>query len=804
MSLLHQPGLSGHEGRHITHLAPPERATVRLPLPLTPLLGREREVAAVGALLRRAEVRLLVLTGPGGVGKTRVALQVARDVANAFLDGVAFVPLAPIIDPDLVLPTVAAAFGLQDTGAQPLRDRLAAFLGTRRLLLVLDNFEQVLPAALEVAGLLAACPALTVLVTSRSVLRVSGERDYPVPPLTLPAPGPGDAPRVVSVVQAEQADAIRLFVERAQAVRPDFTLTPENVGAVVAICHRLDGLPLAIELAAARIAIFPPMALLARLERRLPLLTEGPRDHPARLRTMRNAIAWSHDLLDPDHQALFRRLAVFVGGFTLDEAEAVTNAGDDQGIAILKGLMALVDGSLVRHVERADGESRFVMLETVREYGLERLEGSGEAPAVRDRHATHFLARAEQAEPSLFGPEGRAWLTTLDLEYGDLRAAIAWAVASGQTTWGLRLAGALWRFWYAHGHHKEGRAWLRSALADTKVASSLSRAKALVGAALLEHCGGDEARALAWGEAGLALYHHRQDRSGTALALYVLGKIAEDNGDYDQANTQFNEALTLFRAEDDPVWTGLTLAHLGSVAYGRGEYTGAKAVLAEALTLQRTTGHGYGAAVSLLYLGHLALSEGDPVTAAVRYGESLTGWREEDFRPGLAEVLSGLASVAGACEQPERAGRLFGAAEAIRQVIGLPARLPERAMYDHAAAQVLQDVGEVGFRAAWNAGQAMLIEEALGEGIALVTELAGSSGAPSRAEGGAPPLVSNLTSRERDVLRLLTEGRSDKEIAAALFISPRTASKHVAAILGKLGVESRTAAATLALRDRLV
>ncbi len=287
-------------------------------------------------------------------------------------------------------------------------------------------------------------------------------------------------------------------------------------------------------------------------------------------------------------------------------------------------------------------------------------------------------------------------------------------------------------------------------------------------------------------------------------ALDVLGKIAEDNGDYDQAKSRFDEALTLFWSEDDRVWIGLTLDHLGSVAYGRGEHERATAVLTEALTLQRTTGHGYGIAVSLLYLGHLALAEGDPVTAALRYGESLTGWQEEDFRPGIAEVLSGLASVAGALGQPERAARLFGAAEATRQAIGLPARLPERAMYDRSVAQVLRDVGEAEFSAAWNAGQAMPIEEALAESVALVTELAGSSGAPTRVDGGPPPLASNLTSRERDVLRLLTEGRSDKEIAAALFISPRTASKHVAAILGKLGVASRTGAATIALRDRLV
>lgn len=779
---------------HLAHTRPrqpishvPHDVTV----PLTPLIGREAQVEAVGDLLRGSDVRLVTLTGPGGVGKTRLAVQVATDAAEHFPGGVWFVSLASIADPAFVASSIAQALGVREAGDEPLIDRLTARVGGQRMLLVLDNFEQVIGAAPLLVDLLGSCPGLSVLATSRSRLRVSGEYEYAVPPLGLTV-------ETEALHGFSTPSAVRLFVERARAVKSDFTLTAENAPIVVDMCRRLDGLPLAIELGAARVKVLSLPALLARLERRLPLLTGGPRDMPERQRTMRGAVAWSHDLLGAEDQRLFRLHGVFAGGFTLAAAEAVA-AGDGD---IFDGIASLIDSSLLRPEVDRPGEPRFAMLETVREFALERLDASGEEAATRNRHAAYFLTLVEQVEPKVIGPDGRTWLAVLDREHDNLRAVLAWSVTSGQPATILRLSGALWRFWYAHGHHGEGRAWLRTALAVARTADLSSRAKASVGAAMLEHSGGDQIAALARGEEGLALYRRLHDRTGTAVALYVLGRMAEANGEYDRAEIRFNEAVTLFRSEHDLVWTGLALDHLGSIAYGRGEHERAKGILSESLALQVTTGHGYGAAVSLLYLGHLALTEGDHATAARRYGESLVKWREEDFRPGIPEVLSGLASVAAARGMSERAVRLFGAAEFARQAIGLPAGMPEQAMYDRGTTGARHDLGEAGFAAAWRTGQAMSIEPALVEAAAVAAEIGWSTDRPG--DDDTVQSEPHLTSRELDVLRLLIEGRSDKEIADALFISPRTVQTHITNLFAKLGVNRRAAAASAAVRHGLI
>jgi predicted ATPase len=426
----------------------PNRARHNLPSRLTSFIGREREVRAARELLLRDGVRLVTLTGPGGTGKTRVALQTTAEVLDAFEDGVVFVELAPIAAPTLVVPTVAQAVGVRDAGNRPAMEALEAYLRDRRLLLLLDNFEQVVAAAPDIARLLAACPGLKVLVTSRAPLHLSGEHEYPVPPLPLPIVGdPG------STAELAANPAVALFVQRAQEVRPDFGLTDENAATVAEVCRRLDGLPLAIELAAARIKLLPPRELLARLERRLPLLTGGPRDAPERQRTLRDAIAWSHDLLDDVEQVLFRRLSVFVGGCSIQAAGGVCVADADLGFDVLDGVASLLNKSLLRREDGPGGEPRFSMLETVREYALERLEACGETTAIRRRHAEFFLDLAERIEVELWGPDQSALLDRCEAEHDNFRAVLAWTQGAGDDpVTALRLAAGLAQFWNIRSH----------------------------------------------------------------------------------------------------------------------------------------------------------------------------------------------------------------------------------------------------------------------------------------------------------------------------------------------------------------
>ncbi len=527
-------------------------STHNLPVQPTSLIGRAQEVTTIQHLLRREDVRLLTLTGPGGIGKTRLGLQVAAVLSETFTDGVYFVNLAPLSDPTLVVPAIAQTMGILEMGGQLLLERLKEQLQQQQVLLLLDNFEQVVGAAVQVAGLLSACPQLKVLVTSREVLHVRAEHEFAVPPLALPDPR-----HLADLAALGQYEAVALFLERARATKSDFQLTATNARAIAEICARLDGLPLAIELAAARIKLLPPQVLLARLGQRLVVLTSRTQDMPARHQTLRHTIAWSYDLLNAQEQRLFRRLAVFMGGWTLEAAEAVSTAVGDTDADVLEGMASLLDKSLLQRTERDGEEPRFAMLETIREYGLEVLASGGEAQATRAAHAAYYLALAEQAEPQLSGPQQLSWFERLEREHDNLRAALSWFLeqgAAGQNNkLALRLGGALSQFWWLRGYVSEGWHWLERALEISRGVRSAVRAKALVGAGQLATLQDDFGQAEALYAEGLALYREQGDRRGSATALSRRGYATMMRSNYAQARALLEEALALFRETSNRV-----------------------------------------------------------------------------------------------------------------------------------------------------------------------------------------------------------------------------------------------------------
>ncbi len=754
-----------------------------LPAQPTVLIGRQRELAAARQCLRRDGLRLLTLTGAPGVGKTRLALAIAARLVGEYADGVCFVDLAPTRDPAALADAVAEPLGIGQVGAGVRLESLKQGLRRKRLLLVLDNFDQLVSAAPLVADLLATCPEVTILVTSREALQLRWEQVLPVLPLATP-----DPTRVATPKEMLNYPAVSLFVERARAASPTFAFGRHNAVTVAEICTRLDGLPLAIELAASRVATLTPQAMLARMASRLDLLRNGARDAPARHQTLRVAIRWSYDLLTGAEQAVFRRLGVFVGGCTLEAVEAVCCSGEDTP-PVLEIVASLVGKSLLRQEEQADGQPRFRMLETIREYCLELLDGlaADEGEAVRSRQAAHCLALAQAAEPELSGREQLLWLQRLDGDHENLRAALRWLQDRGKAEDFLRLVGALWLFWDIRGHLQEGRGWLHAALALGEGASARLRAPALYGAGILACRQGDYPAADRLLAASLDLWRELQDRVGVMWSLDGLGLVAEEQGDDARGSLLFAESLTLARELGHVSGAWAALNNLGNAAADRGSFTEAKAFYEESLALGRAARDGRVVGFTLANLAGVARFLGDWHEAAAYGQEALRLLYELADVRAIPVVLSILAMVASAEKEWRRAVRLFGAAESLSEAAGAPQSPANRSHFAQDLATARSRLGEAQFAAAWAWGRALRA----GEAVAYVLAAPRTATADPRARPPVSGSTATLTSREREVAALIALGQKDHEIATALVISRRTAESHTASIIRKLGFASR-------------
>jgi predicted ATPase/DNA-binding CsgD family transcriptional regulator len=775
-------------------------------------------------------VRLVTLTGPAGVGKTRLALELATGLQNDFRDGVLLVELTPLTEPTLVTQAVASVVGVREQPGDPLLGTLVDSLRTQALLLVLDGCERLVGACAELAeGLLRSCPGLRVLATSLEALHIPGEEHWGVLPLAVP-----DLRETPAQYVTDYA-AVQLFVERSVSILPGFAVTERNAPAIAYICHQLDGIPLALELAAAWVKTLNVEQIAARLEDRLQLLTGGSRTATPRHQTLRAAIEWSYDLLGEDERLLFNRLSAFAGGFAL---EAVEDVGTGDGLevrGVLHLLDRLVDKSLVT-AEEHRGEQRYQLLESLRLYGRERLVRSGEAELTYRRHAAHYLALAEFAELELWRSDLAVWLDRLDTEHENLRAALRWSVGHGEAETALRLGAALSRFWQVRGHLSEGSQWLQGGLLWTTGVSGATRARALDAAGhlardqgdldqaavlyeqslalhrelgnsrgtalVLNNLGvmaqfqGDNRRAVALLEESLALFRTMGDESGIAVSLLTLGSMAQLEGDLARARAWYEESLALFRTLGDVHGVGAVLNNLGNLASVCGDHTAAESCYEQGVALFRELGDHREVAACLSNLARLAWDGGNPQRAALLCGESLAIFHALGDTRSIASCLELLGTVASMWEMHGRAVQLFAAAETLRQ--GTGAKAPAHgADHERALVALRTTLGEDGFAAAWAAGCALPAEKAINDALAL-KEPAKPQALATRTRANA------LTRREREVAVLIARGLTNRQIAAALFVAERTADTHVEHILAKLGLHSRAQVAAWAVAQSLV
>ncbi len=745
-----------------------DRFPDNLPRQLTSFIGRERELQDLKGLLQRS--RLLTLTGPGGSGKTRLGLQLAAEVIGGFSDGVYFVPLAPVGNPDLVLSSIAQGIGLRDVGDRPLLDRLRSHLESARVLLLLDNFEHLIASAPVVAHILQATAELRIVVTSRAPLHVSGEQEFDVPPLQVPDQAS------VTVAAVAGCESVRLFAERARAARPGFVLDEENAAVIAGITQRLDGLPLAVELAAARIKLLPPAALLARLDHSLPLLVGGARDLPQRQQTLRGTIAWSYGLLGAGTGRLLAACSVFRGGISLEGAESVCAAAIDLGVEVLDGLEELVDQSLLRRVEGTGGP-RFGMLYMVREYAAERLAEMPERARVEEAHAARFLTLAEVAARGLRGPGELEWLDRLEVEHQNIRAAIDW-YAQHEPCDAVRLAAAMSRFWGVRGHFTEGRRRL-TALLELCGDGTSTRVKALTGAASLAIDQGDRAEARDLLGEAIQLSQQLGYRRGEATALVYLGRSLIAGGYPAGAGPYVDRALQLLHEDDDPTAVAIALLYAGLAAHFTGQFEEACARYGRSVDLCRAAGFRSVGARSLQQLGRSRLELGDIRGARSALEEALPTCLELGDRWVIPIVMGGFAGVAARTGRPRRALRLAGVAHGLCEAGQFSMPVPVEAELERWLAPARNQLGSVAAQV-MGEGRRMSLAEAVS--YALGDE-------PEEAWRSRPRRT--LTRRELEVAALVAQGRTNRGIAGQLHLSVRTVDTHVDHVLTKLGFNNR-------------